>query len=137
MAKGKRIYTGEEVKVKVYSTDEEIAIVVNKRSFAEAYDWTSDPQALDILPRYIIQQMIDDSGGGGSSALKFTLTTDINGDIDLSGQTGMPVSGTLATAKTAYIGDTDYSQSLTYNPTTQVLSTGFSVATLLDITITF
>lgn len=136
MAKGKRIYTGEEVKVKVYSTDEEIAIVVNKRSFAEAYDWTSDPQALDILPRYVVQQMIDEGGGGGSAALQFTLTTDINGDIDLSGQIGMPAVGTLASAKAAYDGDIDYSQSLTYNPTTQMLSTGVS-ETLLDITITF
>lgn len=76
------------------------------------------------------------SSGGGSTALKFTLTTDINGDIDLSGQTGMPSSGTLASAKSSYDGDTDYSQSLTYNPTTQVLSTGLR-ETLLDITITF
>lgn len=74
--------------------------------------------------------------GGGSAALQYTLTTDVNGDIDLSGQTGMPASGTKATAKTAYDGGTDYSQSLTYNPTTQLLSTGVS-ETLLDITITF
>lgn len=108
--------------------------VGKKLRYEGAYDWTSDPQDLDIPPRYVVQQMIDE--GGGSSALKFTLTTDSNGDIDLSGQTGMPTSGTKATAKTAYDGYIDYSQSLTYNPTTQMLSTGVS-ETLLDITITF
>lgn len=111
--------------------------VGKKLRYEDAYDWTSDPQDLDIPPRYVIQGMIDAGGGGGSSnVLEFTLTTDSNGDIDLSGQTGMPVAGTLASAKAAYDGDTDYSQSLTYNPTTQVLSTGAN-STVLNILMTF
>lgn len=140
MAKGKRIYTGEEFIASVFRATNEEAVIIGKRIFEEAYDWTSDPKALDILPRYIIQQMIDE-GGGGSAALKFTLTADPNGDIDLSGLTDlndvpMPIPGTLASSKAAYVGNTDFSQSLTYNPTTQVLST-YNGGETFDILITF
>lgn len=135
MAKGKRILTGEQVKVKVYSSDEDIAIVVNKRQFAEAYDWTSNTDPLDIVPRYVIDQMIADAGG--STALTFTEEVDSDGNVDLSGKTGMPIAGTIPSALRVFSEDVDYSQSASYTPSSQIVFVGLEENTEVTIKITF
>lgn len=112
----------------------EIITVRETLRYSEGRNFLDD---LDIPSVEYVKILIADTPSGGSSnVLEFTLTTDSSGDIDLSGQTGMPAAGTLASAKAAYDGDTDYSQSLTYNPTTQVLSTGVN-STELRILMTF
>lgn len=86
---------------------------------------------------YELKGTFETSGGGGSSALTFTLNVDIDGFVDLSGQTGMPVSGTMPSAIRAYSEDVDYSQSVSYTPSTQVLYTGLEENTEVTIKITF
>lgn len=75
--------------------------------------------------------------GGGSSALTFTEEVDSDGNVDLSGKTGMPVAGTIPSALRVFSDDVDYSQSASYTPSSQIVFVGLEENTEVTIKITF
>ena len=79
-------------------------------------------------------------GGGGSSALTYIFTGGdvVDGSIDLTGLTDMPIAGTIPSGLRVYADDVDYSQSASYTPSTQIVFAGLTGdETDITIKITF
>lgn len=91
---------------------------------------------LNITGQFLING-VPIGSGVGSSALTFTLAVDANGNVDLSGQTGMPEIGTYPSALRVYDDDIDNSQSASYTPSTQIVFTGLAEDSAATIKITF
>lgn len=105
-----------------------IITVGNKLQYQEDNVFDEDRDIPDIGT---VKALIGQTPTSSAPVLKFaTMATFDGGDIELAGlvdDNGVPVpeSGVKLVTKAAYVGDLDISQSLTYNPTTQVLSTGY------------
>lgn len=85
-----------------------------------------------------VQQLIDDSGGSAALTYTFTGADVVDGAIDLTVQTDMPVAGTIPSGLRVYADDVDYSQSAAYTPSTQIVFAGLTGdETEITIKITF